>query len=43
MPFLVGLADVAHFITDHLQTHLNRVCCFHFFDVFILLPKNLTI
>ena len=34
-PVLGGVAGVAHYITGHEQTQLNRVCYFHFFDVVI--------
>ena len=32
---LGGFAGVAHFITGHEQTHLNRVSYFHFFGVLL--------
>ena len=28
------MVSVAHFITGHEHTHLNRVCCFHVFAVY---------
>ena len=34
-PVLGGMATVENFITGHEQTQLNRVCYFHFFDVFL--------
>ena len=40
---LGGVAGVSHSSTGHEQTQLNRVCYFHLFDVFSLLPKDLTI
>ena len=30
-----GGASATHFITDHKQTQLNRVCYFHIFGVFL--------
>ena len=35
------MASVAHFITGHEQTRLNRVCYFRFFR-YSLLPKDPT-
>ena len=32
--------NVAHFITGHEQTQLNRVCYFHFLDVCIELIQT---
>ena len=34
-PVLGGVAGVAYFITGQGQTQYNRVCYFHFFDVFL--------
>ena len=30
-----GVAGVAYFITGHKQTHLHKVCYFHFFAIFL--------
>ena len=40
---LGGVADDAYFSTGLEKTQLNRVCYFHLFDVFSLLPNDLTI